>query len=136
MAVDLTRLLAQDAEGATKLFIVDVKGAKDDSEARCIGKSIINSPLVKTAIYQGDPNWGRLLMAIGKVKSATIQPDKIKLNWGEGIASDRLPELKKYLHENQEIYLEVDLSLGKGSWRVYGCDLTEEYVKINAYYTT
>ena len=136
MSIHLTRLLAQDAEGATKLFIVDVKRARNDHEAKRIGKSIINSPLVKTAIYRGDPNWGRLLMAIGKTKNATIDPEKIKFNWGEGVLSNDLAKLRKYLQRNKEIYLEVDMGLDKGAWKVYGCDLTEEYVKINAYYTT
>ena len=136
MAITLTKLLARDAEGATKLFIVDVKGTRNDNEARKIGKSIINSPLVKTAIYQGDPNWGRLLMAIGKTKDVSIYPQKITFSWGNGLSSNDLAGIREYIQKNQEIYLEVDMGLGTGYWRVYGCDLTEEYVRINAYYTT
>ena len=136
MSITLTKLLARDAEGATKLFVVDVKGARNNNEARRTGKSMINSPLVKTAIYKGDPNWGRLLMAIGKTKDVGIDPRKITFRWGDGLSSNDLSGIKKYIQKNQEIYLEVDLGLGAGHWRVYGCDLTEEYVRINAYYTT
>ncbi len=139
LAIELTRKLARDGEGATKLFIVDVKNAHSKKDARRIGKSIINSPLVKTAIYKGDPNWGRITMAVGKTPGIKIKPAKMKILWGKKprkYGDDELDELSKYLQTNEELYLTVDLGSGKSAWRVYGCDLTEEYVKINAYYTT
>ena len=138
LAIELTKKIAQDAEGATKLFIVDVIGAASNKDARKIGKSIINSPLVKTAIYQGDPNWGRIMMAVGKAK-AKVKAPKIKIKWGvpsKEYLDTELEQLSAYLRNNHELHLTVELGLGKGKWRVYGCDLTEEYVKINAFYTT
>lgn len=138
-ATGLTRMLARDGEGATKLFTVDVIHAESKKMAKRIGKSIINSPLVKTAIYKGDPNWGRIVMAIGKTKGVEVLPDHLKLLWGEDrreYKEDELDQLHDYLANTEEIILTVDMNNGDGSWRVYGCDLTEEYVRINAYYTT
>ena len=139
MSTQMTRWLAYDGEGASKLFVVDVHGANNEKEARAVGKSIINSPLVKTAIYKGDPNWGRIYMAIGKTPDVKLSPEKISLLWGTGskkLDSRDAQALANYLRENQEIHLSVDLGTGRGGWRVYGCDLTEEYVRINAHYTT
>ncbi len=137
LALELTRYLAFDAEGATKLFVVDVEGAASNKEAKKIAKSIINSPLVKTAIYQGDPNWGRIFMAVGKTEGVKIDPDKIHIFWGNPPKEySDLSELSSYLKQNEELLLTVKLGIGDGDWRVYGCDLTEEYVHINAFYTT
>jgi glutamate N-acetyltransferase/amino-acid N-acetyltransferase len=137
VAVELTRMLARDGEGATKLFTVTVKNAATAAQAKAVGKSIINSPLVKTAIYRGDPNWGRIFMAIGKTPGVKVIPEKIKLRWGgKSYTNLELQELSKYLQANEELELEVSLGVGKAQWTVYGCDFTEEYVAINAYYTT
>ncbi|MFO1478923.1 MAG: bifunctional glutamate N-acetyltransferase/amino-acid acetyltransferase ArgJ [Turneriella sp.] len=137
VATELTRMLARDGEGATKLFTVTVKNAATAAQAKAIGKSIINSPLVKTAIYKGDPNWGRIFMAVGKTPGVRVNPEKIKIRWGGKVyTNDQLAELSKYLQSNEELRLEVSLGVGKASWTVYGCDYTEEYVAINAYYTT
>ncbi|MDH5718050.1 MAG: bifunctional glutamate N-acetyltransferase/amino-acid acetyltransferase ArgJ [Spirochaetia bacterium] len=138
-AIELTKMLAFDAEGATKLFIVDIEGAKDNEQAKKIGKSIINSPLVKTAIYQGDPNWGRIYMAIGKTPDVEIDEEKIELFWGKTpkkYSNDELKSLSEYIKSSREIYLKINLNIKDGISRVYGCDLTEEYVRINAFYTT
>ena len=138
MAKQLTKWLAFDGEGATKLFEVEVKGARNEKEARAISKSIINSPLVKTAIYKGDPNWGRITMAIGKT-GIKVKEEKIELLWGstpKKFKDTDLDKLSKYLKSNTELKLTVKLNLGQASATAYGCDLTEEYVKINAYYTT
>ena len=138
MAKQLTKWLAFDGEGATKLFEVEVKGARNEKEARAISKSIINSPLVKTAIYKGDPNWGRITMAIGKT-GIKVKEEKIELLWGntpKKFKDADLARLSKYLKSNTELKLTVKLNLGRASATAYGCDLTEEYVKINAYYTT
>jgi glutamate N-acetyltransferase/amino-acid N-acetyltransferase len=137
LATELTRMLARDGEGATKLFTVTVKGAATPAQAKAVGKSIINSPLVKTAIYKGDPNWGRIYMAIGKTPGVRLNPEKIKIRWGgKEYPNNELNELSRYLHDNEELKLEVSLGVGDGSWTVYGCDYTEKYVEINAYYTT
>lgn len=136
-ALCLTRMLARDGEGATKLFCVTVKDCASEQHARAIGKSIINSPLVKTAIYKGDPNWGRIFMAIGKTPGVKVLPEKIRIRWGgRSYTNDELAALSKYLQENEELRLEISLGTGKKAWTVYGCDYTEDYVKINAYYTT
>lgn len=139
LATKLVRMLARDGEGATKLFIVDVVGANSKKDAKRIGKSVINSPLVKTAIYKGDPNWGRIYMAVGKTNKIKTNIKKMKLYWGNPplfYNEEQLDKLHEYLSHNEEVYLTIDLQQGKKSWRVYGCDLTEQYVHINAYYTT
>ena len=140
LCIELTKMIALDGEGATKLFIVDVINADSYDSARKIGKSIINSPLVKTMIYQGDPNWGRILMAVGKTPGVKLDESAIKILWGKDRALNShtapVSELNKYLRENKDIHLTVDIGTGSDSCRVYGCDLTEEYVRINAYYTT
>jgi glutamate N-acetyltransferase/amino-acid N-acetyltransferase len=137
LATELTRMLARDGEGATKLFTVTVKNAATAAQAKAVGKSIINSPLVKTAIYKGDPNWGRIFMAVGKTPGVRVNPEKIKIRWGgKAYSNNQLTELSRYLQTNEELKLEVSLGVGKAAWTVYGCDYTEEYVAINAYYTT
>ena len=138
LCTDLTKMLARDGEGATKLFIVDVINADSADAAKKIAKSIINSPLVKTMIYQGDPNWGRIYMAVGKTSGVHLREPQIQIFWGKNreIDSSSTTALSKYLRENEELFLTVDMCSGKSSCRVYGCDLTEEYVRINAFYTT
>ncbi|MCX7634050.1 MAG: bifunctional glutamate N-acetyltransferase/amino-acid acetyltransferase ArgJ, partial [Turneriella sp.] len=121
VATELVRMLARDGEGATKLFVVTVKRARSEKEAHAIGMSIINSPLVKTAIYKGDPNWGRIFMAIGKTPGVKILPDKIRLLWGGRAYRDsELTQLARYLQENEELHLTVDLGVGNAAWTVYG----------------
>jgi len=140
LCTDLTKMIARDGEGATKLFTVDVIHADLLESALKIGKSIINSPLVKTMIYKGDPNWGRIYMAVGKTFGVHLEEPEMKIIWGKDRSLNMLTtpvaELHKYLSENEEIHLTVDVGTGTHSCRVYGCDLTEEYVRINAYYTT
>lgn len=137
IALELTRMLARDGEGATKLFTVTVKDCLNEKQAKAIGKSIINSPLVKTAIYRGDPNWGRIFMAIGKTPSVKVAPEKIRIRWGgKAYTNEQLGALTAYLQKNEELSLEISMGTGTKAWTVYGCDYTEEYVKINAYYTT
>ena len=140
ICIDLTKQIAMDAEGATKLIELKVSGAKTLVQAKKIGKSILNSPLVKTAIYGGDPNWGRFIMAIGKVFDEKIPFDSIslKLNGFEIKNADDFTKKKmsSYLKDNSNIFLDVNLGLGEFSSVFWGCDLSEEYIKENAYYTT
>ncbi len=137
ITLELTRMLARDGEGATKLFTVTVKDCLNEKQAKAVGKSIINSPLVKTAIYKGDPNWGRIFMAIGKTPGVKVNPEKIRIRWGNrSYTNEQLSDLTAYLQQNEELRLEISMGTGKKSWTVYGCDYTEDYVKINAYYTT
>ena len=138
----LTREIARNGEGATKLIIVDVGGAKSSAQAKLVGKSIANSPLVKTAVYGCDPNWGRVIMAIGKTFDASIDPAKVWIRFGDANIFKKgspvdcdLEAIRQYLGR-PEVMIAVDLGLGNASARVWGCDLTEGYIKENAYYTT
>lgn len=138
----LTKEMARSGEGATKLIIVDVGRAKSDSQAKRVAKSVVNSPLVKTAVYGCDPNWGRVIMAVGKTFDPSIEPAKVSIRFcdayvfkkGSPVDCD-LEALRKHLGKS-EVSISVDLGIGKASARVWGCDLTEGYIKENAYYTT
>jgi glutamate N-acetyltransferase/amino-acid N-acetyltransferase len=138
----LTRELARSGEGATKLITVDVDGAKNKAQAKRVAKSVVNSPLVKTAVYGCDPNWGRVIMAVGKSFDPSIEPAKVTIRFGDTNVFKKgtpvgcdLEALRKYLGQS-EVMISVDLGIGKASARVWGCDLTEGYIKENAYYTT
>ncbi|MGH7874227.1 MAG: bifunctional glutamate N-acetyltransferase/amino-acid acetyltransferase ArgJ [Candidatus Binatia bacterium] len=138
----LTKEIARNGEGATKLIAVDVTHAKTPTQAKRVAKLIVNSPLVKTAVYGCDPNWGRVIMAIGKSFDASIEPAKVTIRFGatnvfkKGSPVDcDLDALRKYLGQ-PEVSIGVELGRGKASARVWGCDLTEGYIKENAYYTT
>jgi glutamate N-acetyltransferase / amino-acid N-acetyltransferase len=139
----LAREICRNGEGATKLITVEVSGAKDDAQAKRVAKAIVNSPLVKTAVYGCDPNWGRIIAATGKCfDDADIEPAKTTIRFGDGKVFERgapvdcdLEALRAYLGQ-AEVTIGVDLGIAKGSGRVWGCDLTEEYIKENAYYTT
>lgn len=138
----LTKEIARGGEGATKLIIVDVSRAKNETQAKHVAKCVVNSPLVKTAVYGCDPNWGRVIMAIGKTFDPAIDPSRVTIRFGntnvfrKGAPVDcDLEALRVYLG-NPEVTIAVDLGIGKASARVWGCDLTEGYIKENAYYTT
>jgi glutamate N-acetyltransferase/amino-acid N-acetyltransferase len=147
MAIHLAKEIARDGEGATKLIEVLVSGARTKEQALLTAKAVINSPLVKTAIYGADPNWGRFVMAIGKVFQYSVNIRELRIIFGQGdhrlqIDAGTLERDVVPLHEisemlkRDEVHIEIVLGNGPYSERVWGCDLTEEYVKINAYYTT
>jgi glutamate N-acetyltransferase/amino-acid N-acetyltransferase len=138
----LTKEIARSGEGATKLITVDVSHAKTEAQAKRVAKSVVNSPLVKTAVYGCDPNWGRVIMAVGKSFDPSIDPSKVTIRFGDTNVFKKgspvgcdLEALRKYLGQ-PEVSIAVELGIGKASARVWGCDLTEGYVKENAYYTT
>lgn len=142
VCIGLTRQLAADGEGATKLLLVDVTGARDDEQAKRVAKAIVNSPLMKTAVHGADPNWGRVVMAIGKCSDDTdIDPDRVTVRFGEAevypkeAGDDELAALEGYL-AGDEVLITADLGIGDRAWRVYGCDLSDGYIRINADYTT
>ncbi|MCZ0988264.1 bifunctional glutamate N-acetyltransferase/amino-acid acetyltransferase ArgJ [Streptomyces diastatochromogenes] len=142
VALRLVRDIASDGEGASKLIEVQVTGARDDAQAKRVGKSVVNSPLVKTAVHGADPNWGRVAMAIGKLDDETdIQPHRVRI-WFDDLPmhpeepSDALLERAARYLTGDEVVIRVDLGIGEGAFTVYGCDLTEGYVKLNADYTT
>lgn len=142
VCLDLTRQLAADGEGAETLIVVSVEGARDAAQAKLVAKSIVNSPLVKTAVHGRDPNWGRVAMAVGKCSDQTdIDPERVVIRFGDlevfptPASQAALTELEEYLARD-EVLIAVDLGIADGSFTVYGCDLTDGYVRINADYTT
>ena len=146
VSLDLTRQLAFDGEGAATLIVVTVNEARDDAQAKRVAKAIVNSPLVKTAVHGRDPNWGRVAMAVGKCSDETdINQDNVVIRFGSQevyptpATPEALAELEAYL-ASDEVLISVDLGIrppaNDGSFTVYGCDLTDQYVRINADYTT
>ena len=142
VALELTRMVARDGEGAEKLIVVTVIGARDDLQARRVAKSIVNSPLVKTAVHGADPNWGRVAMAIGKCSDEhDIDQDRAVICFGPQevypavVGDDGLDQLTHYMR-GDEVAINVDLAIASGEFTVYGCDLTDGYIRINADYTT
>ena len=141
-ALALVKKIASDGEGASKLITVSVTGARDDAQAKRVGKAIVNSPLVKTAVHGADPNWGRVAMAIGKLREETdISPENVRIAFGgtetypAQVSANLLADLSTYL-SGDEVSIEVDLGIASGEFTVYGCDLTDGYIRINADYTT
>jgi len=141
-ALALVKKIASDGEGASKLITVSVTGARDDAQAKRVGKAIVNSPLVKTAVHGADPNWGRVAMAIGKLREETdISPEHVRIAFGGTetypvqVSANLLADLSTYL-SGDEVSIEVDLGIASGEFTVYGCDLTDGYIRINADYTT
>jgi glutamate N-acetyltransferase / amino-acid N-acetyltransferase len=142
----LACMLIQDGEGATKLVSITVRGAASRRDALVAARSVANSPLVKTAINGADPNWGRIMMALGKA-AARVEQDKVSIAFGEDGQSERVVE-RGMLREGvrldrvreimgrQAFDIVIDLGIGRGEDRVWTCDLSEEYVRINGKYTT
>jgi glutamate N-acetyltransferase/amino-acid N-acetyltransferase len=138
----LTVQLAADGEGATKVLQVDVRGARDGGQARRVAKAVVNSPLVKCAVHGADPNWGRVVMAIGKCwQDPDITPDGVRVSFGGsqvypgGLSEDGLAELAAKM-SLPTVEIDVWLGTGEAGATVWGCDLSREYVHINSDYTT
>jgi glutamate N-acetyltransferase/amino-acid N-acetyltransferase len=142
VCLGLTRMIAADGEGATKLLIVTVTGARDDLQAKRVAKAIVNSPLVKTAVHGADPNWGRVVMAIGKCRDDhDIDPERVSVTIGDvavfppAAGIDQLDAAAHHM-TGDEVLITADLGLADGAFTVFGCDLSDGYVHINADYTT
>jgi glutamate N-acetyltransferase/amino-acid N-acetyltransferase len=145
---ELAKMVAIDGEGATKLIESKVTGALTDEDAVLVAKAIVRSPLVKSAIFGKDPNWGRVIVASG-YSGAEVVPEKLSLSFsssndvvelvrsGVAVESDgnTLEKLKEIMAQD-EVVIITDLGLGDKSATAWGCDLTYDYVKINAEYTT
>lgn len=137
----LTKAIAQDGEGATKLLEVLVEGARHQAEARQAARTIVSSPLVKAAVHGSDPNWGRIASALGR-SAAEVVEEKLDLylncvqvmERGRSIPFDEA-SMRTSLQGN-EVSIHVRLNLGDGKATAWGCDLSEEYVTINSAYTT
>lgn len=140
--LSLTRQIARDGEGAETLIEATVDGARDREQAKTVAKAIVNSPLVKTAVHGADPNWGRVAMAVGKCSQYTdIDQAKVVIRFGDQevypsrVDSAGLDRLSHYM-KGDEVLIHVTLGTGSASATVWGCDLTDGYVRINADYTT
>ena len=139
---DLAEQIVKDGEGASKLVEVSVVGAKNANSAKLIARSVAESPLVKTAIYGEDPNWGRIIMAIGKTKE-DINTTKLKIKIGNKLVATngskslkhKESELKKYMKSNK-IKILIDLGVGKSNAKMITCDYSYDYIRINASYKT
>jgi glutamate N-acetyltransferase/amino-acid N-acetyltransferase len=142
VALTLVRAIAADGEGASKLIEVRVRGARDDAQAKRVGKAIVNSPLVKTAVHGADPNWGRVAMAVGKCEDELdIDPEKVVIRFGEvetypAPSTDEVLAAATEQMRGDEVVITVELGIADGAFTVYGCDLTDGYIRINADYTT
>ncbi|MCI0898598.1 MAG: bifunctional glutamate N-acetyltransferase/amino-acid acetyltransferase ArgJ [Chloroflexi bacterium] len=139
--VQLTRQLAQDGEGATRLIVAEVRGARNLADARMAAKTITSSLLVKSAVYGADPNWGRLIMALGRSGAETVESkidlyinDVCIMEAGRPVPFHR--DAVVALMRGDEVTFGVNLNLADGQATAWGCDLTEEYVVINSAYTT
>jgi glutamate N-acetyltransferase/amino-acid N-acetyltransferase len=143
---DLAKMIVRDGEGATKFVTLHVSGARDVSEARTIGRTIVTSPLVKTALHGGDPNWGRVLAAVGRA-GVSVDPDRISLSASapgqrqtdlvEGGVSAMISSTNVYeIFSSPELTLELDLGDGFARATFWTCDLSEEYVEFNSEYHT
>ena len=142
VALSLTKQVARDGEGAEKLIEVHVDAARDYAQAKTVAKSIVNSPLVKTAIHGADPNWGRVAMAVGKCSEYDdIDHERVVIRFGaqevfpSDVSTDGLDRLATYMR-GDEVRIHVSLGTGDAHATVWGCDLTDGYVRINADYTT
>ena len=138
--VHMTEILGRDGEGAEHLLRVNVRGAKDDHEARVIAKSVLNSPLVKTMVHGADPNVGRLLMAVGKCFECTVRPASTDA-WINGLqvvkGGERLTfddAVVRAALKTEVVDLTIALGVGSAEATAYGCDLTKAYVDENASY--
>jgi glutamate N-acetyltransferase/amino-acid N-acetyltransferase len=145
VCMELARMMARDGEGASKYFEVLITGARTEEEARAAARSVVRSNLVKAAVYGADPNWGRIVAAVGR-SGAEVDQEKITLILEGGSMKvslveggrimDGFLERAKEIMRGRELLFHVDLGLGAASARSFGCDLTHEYVDINASYTT
>lgn len=141
---DLAYQLVCDGEGATKVFRVAVEGAKNERDADRVGRSVAESPLVKTAVHGADPNWGRLTMAVGK-SGAAVRPERLAVSVGKvcvfkaGMPTTLTAQDRSALAQamaEREVLFTIDIGLGDGRCEWLGCDLSREYIRINAEYTT
>ncbi|OED01054.1 bifunctional ornithine acetyltransferase/N-acetylglutamate synthase [Methanobrevibacter sp. A27] len=149
ICIDLAKKMARDGEGATKFIEANVYGAKNETDAKLAAKSIISSNLFKSAVFGGDPNWGRIVSAIG-YSGCDLNPDIVTIAIaddsddvdlvcnGKILAFENTPNLKRAekIMQSKNVKVNIDMHLGDGEATAWGCDLTYDYVKINAEYTT
>jgi glutamate N-acetyltransferase/amino-acid N-acetyltransferase len=140
VAYELSRMIVKDGEGATKLIEIEVRGARNETDARKAAFSVANSKLVKTAIYGHDVNWGRIMAALGYAGIA-LKEERTDIYFGKiaivkkGTGTGRESKAREVM-KRKEFTIVIDLNIGKASSKVLTCDLTEDYVKANASYRT
>jgi glutamate N-acetyltransferase / amino-acid N-acetyltransferase len=141
ICIELAKKIAKDGEGATKLFEVEVKNAATEADAKKFAKAVISSNLVKCAVFGNDPNWGRIMCALGN-SGAKINESIVDIFFGDalvvnkGIEDDFDANKLRKIMDNEVFKVTIDMHLGNGNAVAYGCDMSYEYVKINALYTT
>lgn len=149
LCINLAKKMARDGEGASKFIEANVKGAESFDDAKLAAKAIVTSPLFKSAVFGGDPNWGRIVSAIGysgcelnpnivTIAIADDEDDVDLVRKGEILAFEDTPYLERAekIMQSKNIKVNIDMFLGDGEATAWGCDLTYDYVKINAEYTT
>lgn len=138
---ELSKLIVRDGEGATKFIEIEVKNAINEKEAERAAFAVANSNLVKTAIYGNDANWGRIMAALG-YSGIELKEEKVAILFGDiklvsrGVSTGKDSKANEYLKNNKEIKILINLNRGKASAKVLTCDLTEEYIRVNAEYRT
>ena len=140
LTLNLAKQIVVDGEGAKKFITINVIGARSASMAKNIGFSVANSPLFKTAVAGGDPNWGRIVMAVGK-SGENIIANKVQIKIGDYLVAEQSKEAKDYNERDVKEYMkwdsikiEINLNIGSASHTVYTCDFTHDYIDINADY--
>jgi glutamate N-acetyltransferase/amino-acid N-acetyltransferase len=141
VCIELAQAIVRDGEGATKFITLEVIAARDETEASRVGKTVANSPLVKTAFFASDPNWGRILAAIGRAGVEALDIDAVNIYLGDvcivsagGRAPDYVEQAAKQVMDRDDITVRIDLGRGEASATVWTCDFSYDYVKINAEY--
>ena len=142
LALELVQMIARDGEGSSKLLQVTVDGARDDAQAKRVAKAVVNSPLVKTMVHGADPNWGRVVMAVGKCSDELdIVADNVTVAlcgrhvYPDLTSEEELKQLSEVMRGDTTT-IDVHLGIAEGRFTVYGCDLTRGYIDINADYTS
>lgn len=141
VCIELAKAIARDGEGATRLIEVTVRGAATVADARTAARAVAGSSLFKAAVYGGDPNWGRILAALGR-SGAAMELERVSVALGDvlvargGQRTDFDPGAASAALKQEVVSVLVDLGLGAGEATAWGCDLTEEYVRVNSEYTT
>jgi len=140
LCLNLAKQIVVDGEGAKKFITLEVIGARSSSMAKNVALSIANSPLFKTAVAGEDPNWGRIVMAIGK-SGENITPNKIQIKFGDYLVAEQSKAAKDYKESDIKEYMKwdsikvnINLNIGSASFTAYTCDFTHDYIDINADY--
>ncbi len=143
LCAELAQAIVRDGEGATKFVRVDISGAHSDAQARVVADTVASSPLVKTALFASDPNWGRILMAVGRAPIALDDPNRVVVHlngvrvFRQGMVDpDYREEMGQEALAGDEIVVAVDLGQGVGRASVHTCDFSYDYVRINGSYRT